>query len=188
MTRDQAGIPSGIDEVTVDWLSEAMGRTVTDIRTERIAEDSGFSSLLYRAHLNGPDVPSSVIVKLPGAPEARGAMELLGGYRRELEFYRRVATDPPLRELYPEEDLGPAADRLRMFLEQYWGGPSTYHEQRGHPRLRMRHAPFAVTIDQRDRWLTHMNAAIDTIALPTRERAALREYVTRAADFLVNSD
>ena len=58
------------------------------------------------------------------------------------EFYHGVAGDPELRALYPEEDLGPAEERLRMFLEQYWGGPTTYSEQRGHPRLRMRHAPF----------------------------------------------
>nr|MDQ3383867.1 globin [Actinomycetota bacterium] len=81
------------------------------------------------------------------------------------EFYRGVAADEALRALYPEEDLGPAEERLRMFLEQYWGGPKTYSEQRGHPRLRMRHMPFTVTPTQRDRWLAHMNAAIDTLHL-----------------------
>ena len=84
-------------------------------------------------------------------------------------FYAGVASDPPLRALYPEPDLGSAAQRLRMFLEQYWGGPTTYSEQRGHPRLRMRHAPFAVTPAMRDRWLKHMRDAIDSIELTPQQ-------------------
>ncbi|WZW98304.1 globin [Propioniciclava soli] len=102
-------------------------------------------------------------------------------------FYAGVADDPPLRALYPEEDLGPAAARLRMFLEQYWGGPKTYGETRGHPRLRLRHGPFAVTPTQRDRWLFHMLAAVDSLELPAAEDAELREYLVRAAHFLVNT-
>ena len=102
-------------------------------------------------------------------------------------FYEGVAEDPPLRAMYPEEDLGPAADRLRLFLEQYWGGPHTYSETRGHPRLRMRHAPYSVTPDQRDRWLRHMLAAVDTLALPEQEDAELREYLVRAAQFMINT-
>ena len=73
-------------------------------------------------------------------------------------FYEGVAADPELRALYPEEDLGPAEERFRMFLEQYWGGPTTYSDTRGHPRLGQRHAPFAVTPQARDRWLKHMHA------------------------------
>jgi hemoglobin len=103
------------------------------------------------------------------------------------EFYRGVAGDPELRALYPEDDLGPAAERLRLFLEQYWGGPHTYSDTRGHPRLRIRHAPFAVTPDMRDRWLTHMNAALDNLTLPEAEREEFRDYVTRAATFMINS-
>ncbi|MEI2777665.1 MAG: globin [Tetrasphaera sp.] len=102
-------------------------------------------------------------------------------------FYAGVAEDPALRALYPEEDLGPAAVRLRMFLEQYWGGPTTYSEQRGHPRLRMRHLPYAVTPGQRDRWLTHMLAAVDGLGLDAAHDAVLRDYLTRAAHSLVNS-
>lgn len=102
------------------------------------------------------------------------------------EFYRGVAGDPPLRALYPEEDLGPAEVRLRMFLEQYWGGPTTYSEQRGHPRLRMRHVPFAIDADMRDRWLTHMLAAVDTLDLEEAHDLVLRDYLTRAAYSLVN--
>lgn len=104
------------------------------------------------------------------------------------EFYRGVADDPPLRALYPEADLGPAEGRLRMFLEQYFGGPKTYQEQRGHPRLRLRHAPFAVTPEQRDRWLTHMMAAVDTLGLDPLDDAEMRAYLTRAAHFLVNTE
>ncbi len=104
------------------------------------------------------------------------------------EFYRGVAEDPPLRELYPEEDLEPAEVRLRMFLEQYWGGPKTYSEQRGHPRLRMRHHPYAVTPTQRDRWLLHMNAAIDTLGLSPMDEEVMRSYMSHAAHFMVNAD
>jgi hemoglobin len=103
------------------------------------------------------------------------------------EFYRGVAGDPALRALYPEQDLGPAEDRLRLFLEQYWGGPTTYSEQRGHPRLRMRHHPFKVTPAQRDRWLSHMMAAVDTLDLPPANDLLLRDYLERAAFSLVNS-
>ena len=103
------------------------------------------------------------------------------------EFYLGVAGDPPLKAMYPEEDLGPAEDRLRMFLEQYWGGPTTYSERRGHPRLRMRHVPYAVTPAQRDRWLLHMLNAVDTLDLDEQHDGMLRDYLTRAAYSLVNS-
>lgn len=101
-------------------------------------------------------------------------------------FYQGVATDPVLRPLYPEADLGPAEARLRMFLEQYWGGPRTYSEQRGHPRLRLRHAPFAVTPQARDRWLAHMRDALDELDLPPELARPLWDYLTSAADSLVN--
>ena len=104
------------------------------------------------------------------------------------EFYKGVATDPPLRALYPEEDLGPAEDRLRMFLEQYWGGPKTYQEQRGHPRLRMRHFEWKVTPAQRDRWVHHMMNAVDTLTLEPSDEEALRDYLVRAAQFMINAD
>jgi len=102
-------------------------------------------------------------------------------------FYEGVANDPPLRALYPEEDLASAEERLRMFLEQYWGGPTTYSEQRGHPRLRMRHAPFAVTPQMRDRWLSHMRAAVDTLGLAPALEHELWTYLERAAYSMVNT-
>ncbi len=102
------------------------------------------------------------------------------------EFYAGVATDPILRPLYPEEDLGPAADRLRMFLIQYWGGPTTYQQQRGHPRLRLRHAPFVIGPRQRDAWLGHMHAAVRSLGLPDAQYTMLWDYLERAAHFMVN--
>ncbi|HHT12965.1 MAG TPA: globin [Propionibacterium sp.] len=117
--------------------------------------------------------------------------ERVGGHEtfRQLvhEFYKGVATDPPLRDMYPEADLGPAEDRLRLFLEQYWGGPKTYQEQRGHPRLRMRHLEFTVTPAQRDRWVHHMMNAVDTLTLEAADDAALRDYLVRAAAFMINA-
>ena len=125
----------------------------------------------------------------PGRPTS--FYDQVGGHetfrRLVAEFYRGVAQDEPLKALYPEEDLGPAEDRLRMFLEQYWGGPTTYSEQRGHPRLRMRHHPFKVTPAQRDRWLHHMMAAVDTLGLAPADDLLLRDYLERAAHSLVNS-
>ncbi len=102
-------------------------------------------------------------------------------------FYQGVASDPPLRAIYPEDDLGPAEVRFRMFLEQYWGGPTTYSDQRGHPRLRMRHGTFEVTPAQRDRWLTHMRAAIDSLNLTPAQSHELWTYMERAAHSMVNS-
>jgi hemoglobin len=102
-------------------------------------------------------------------------------------FYRGVAGDKVLRPLYPEEDLGPAEERFRTFLMQYWGGPTTYSDRRGHPRLRMRHAPFAVTPLAKDHWLTHFRAALDEVALPPDQDAQFWDYVTHAAQFMVNS-
>jgi hemoglobin len=102
------------------------------------------------------------------------------------EFYAGVAADPALRAIYPEDDLGPAAERLRLFLIQYWGGPTTYGDTRGHPRLRMRHAPFAVNGAARDAWLTHMRHALDVVALPPAYDEAMWQYFTNAADSLRN--
>lgn len=102
-------------------------------------------------------------------------------------FYAGIADDDLLRPLYPEEDLGPAAERLTMFFEQYWGGPTTYSDQRGHPRLRIRHAGFAVTPAARDRWLTHFRAGLDAAALAPELDAQFWIYAQQAADFLVNS-
>lgn len=104
------------------------------------------------------------------------------------KFYEGVATDEVLRPLYPEEDLGPAEERFRLFLMQYWGGPTTYSEQRGHPRLRMRHAPFTIGLEQRDRWLLHFRAALDSVPLTPAQDKQFWDYVTHAATFMMNAD
>jgi hemoglobin len=103
------------------------------------------------------------------------------------EFYRGVAGDPVLRPLYPEEDLGPAEERFRMFLEQYWGGPTTYSDTRGHPRLRMRHAPFVIGEVERKAWLGHMRAALTSLELPAEQDETLWTYLESAAFAMQNS-
>ncbi|MEV1289697.1 globin [Micromonospora sp. NPDC049679] len=103
------------------------------------------------------------------------------------EFYAGVAEDPLLRPMYPEADLAPAADRMTLFLMQYWGGPNTYSVQRGHPRLRMRHAPFRVGPAERDAWLSHMRRAVLSLELPADQEAMLWDYLERAAYFMVNT-
>ena len=102
------------------------------------------------------------------------------------EFYAGVADDPVLRPLYPDDDLGPAEERLRLFLIQYWGGPSTYSEQRGHPRLRQRHVPFRIGPAERDAWLTNMRRAVTSLRLPPEPEATLWTYLEHAAHFMVN--
>ena len=101
-------------------------------------------------------------------------------------FYAAVPQEPLLHALYPEDDLGPAEERLRMFLEQYWGGPHTYQDLRGHPRLRMRHAPFRIGPAERDAWLRLMRASMDSLQLSPDADEILWRYLTMAAASLVN--
>ena len=102
-------------------------------------------------------------------------------------FYEGIRTDEVLLPMYPEDDLEGAVQRLTGFLEQYWGGPNTYSQERGHPRLRMRHVAFKVNPDARDRWLKHMRAAQDTLELSPLHDAQLWGYLERAAHSLVNT-
>ena len=104
-------------------------------------------------------------------------------------FYEGVEADPTLLALYPDPaDLAGARRRLTLFLVQYWGGPTTYLEERGHPRLRARHSPFAIGGLERDRWLLHMRAAIDASDALDEAKARLHEYMTMAADAMRNRD
>lgn len=103
-------------------------------------------------------------------------------------FYEGVAADPVLRPLYPEADLTGARRRLSLFLAQYWGGPRTYDAERGHPRLRMRHAPFAIGATERDAWLRHMREAIAWTDPPPPVAARLLAYVDMAAEAMRNRD
>ena len=102
-------------------------------------------------------------------------------------FYERVAHDQVLRPMYPEADLGPAEQRLLMFLEQYWGGPTTYSEERGHPRLRMRHAGFHIGPAARDAWLTCMREAVAGMNMEAQAQEKLWRYLEGAAEHLLNS-
>ncbi len=106
-------------------------------------------------------------------------------------FYARVADDDILRPMYPEADLEQAERRLRMFLTQYWGGPKTYGDERGHPRLRMRHTPFRVTTAAKDRWLLLMGQSLDDVAAAQDLDPAMREqlwqYLTMAAESMINA-
>ena len=101
-------------------------------------------------------------------------------------FYAEVESDPQLRAVYPSRDLGPATEHLRLFLIQYWGGPRTYDELRGHPRLRMRHVHFSIGPAERDAWLRHMRTALDEIALDPARDAEIWDYLVMAANSLVN--
>ena len=102
-------------------------------------------------------------------------------------FYDGVWQDPILKPMYPEDDFEGAKDRLRMFLVQYWGGPKDYGEQRGHPRLRMRHAPFPVSPAARDAWLHHMRAAVESLELAPIHENVMLDYLDRAAHSMVNT-
>src|SRR6476469_952438 len=117
-------------------------------------------------------------------PSARTFYDEVGGapvFRALVaHFYAGVRTDPVLAPLYPQYDWDGAETRLRSFLEQYWGGPTTYSQERGHPRLRMRHAPFAIGTAERYAWLSHMRAAVDSLELPAEQDATLWNYLTKA--------
>lgn len=117
--------------------------------------------------------------------------EIVGGtntFKKLVDkFYEGVAQDDVLRPMYPEDDLAPAAERLRMFLEQYWGGPTTYQEQRGHPRLKMRHSPYKINPLARERWLFHMRVAVDSLQLDPLKEAELWGYLDRAATAMLNT-
>jgi hemoglobin len=116
--------------------------------------------------------------------------EAVGGeetFRRlTRRFYEEVAADPELRPVYPSKDLGPAEEHLRLFLMQYWGGPATYNDLRGHPRLRMRHRHFVIGDAERDAWLRHMRTALDELDLDPALDTQLWDYLVMAAHSLVN--
>ncbi|OQO89455.1 globin [Saccharomonospora piscinae] len=124
-------------------------------------------------------------------PEPGSFYDAVGGeetFRKLVaRFYAEVAEDEVLRPLYPEQDLGPAEERLRLFLMQYWGGPHTYSDRRGHPRLRMRHMPFKIGPIERDAWLRAMRIAVDECGITEPHRTQLWNYLEMAAHSLMNS-
>jgi hemoglobin len=124
--------------------------------------------------------------------EERSLYDLAGGLpffeRLVGRFYDGVAHDPVLLRVYPEDDLAGARHRLTLFLVQYWGGPRTYDAERGHPRLRMRHAPFAIGPEERDAWLARMRAAIAAEAPPAEVADRLHAYIDMAAEAMRNRE
>jgi len=103
------------------------------------------------------------------------------------DFYQEIINDPILKPMYPEDDLDGAIERLTLFLMQYWGGPGTYSELRGHPRLRMRHAEFPIDFEARDSWLKNMTIALDKQQITDENRTKLLNYLQMAADSMVNT-
>ena len=137
------------------------------------------------------DSPGPQPISIEGIDSAATFYDAVGGHdtfeRLVSNFYARVSQDPVLTAVYPDDDWAGAAQRLLLFLEQYWGGPRTYSETRGHPRLRARHAAFRVDAVAHDHWLTHMRAALDDIGLAEEADQTIWSYLTQAADVLVNS-
>jgi hemoglobin len=135
--------------------------------------------------------PVTLRVSENGAAAGGSLFDQIGGHetfeRLVRAFYEGVRHDPLLWPMYPQEDLEGAIHRLTMFLEQYWGGPGTYSEERGHPRLRMRHVAFKVNPEARDHWLAHMRSALDGLELSPLHDATLWGYLDRAAHALVNT-
>ncbi len=121
---------------------------------------------------------------------AQTVYDLIGaeGFERLIAaFYRRVETDPVLRPMYPDGDLAPAARRLRLFLEQFFGGPRTYNDERGHPRLRLRHNPFRIDQAARDVWVRHMVSALEEAEIPDPARGIMQDYFERTATHMINT-
>jgi hemoglobin len=153
-----------------------MGMNAAVHRLDAMSDEK--SRLTLRSSENGDVVGGSLWQEIGGRPTFEKLVR---------NFYAGVADDELLRPMYPEADLEGAIQRLTGFLEQYWGGPGTYSEQRGHPRLRMRHQPFHVNPAARDRWLLHMRAAVVSLDLPPLQEAMLWDYLERAAHAMVNT-
>ena len=140
-----------------------------------------------------PDVAgdNGVVLGSPEEYKGQSYYDKVGGHdtfvRLIREFFVGVRNDPELLAMY-SHDIEGAEERLRLFFEQYWGGPLTYSRTRGAPRLKMRHMPYKVTPRMRDHWLQCMHHAITSVNLPPEEEFWMRDYIERAADFLVNAD
>ena len=139
---------------------------------------SGKSPVTLRVGENGPAAQGELFDQIGGSETFD---------RLVRRFYEGVRTDPVLWPMYPQHDLEGAIHRLSTFLQQYWGGPTVYSRERGHPRLRMRHAAFRVNPEARDRWLGHMRTALDSLELPPLQDATFWGYLDRAAHSLVNT-
>lgn len=136
-------------------------------------------------------VPGMSVGQGPTHGEDQSFYDAVGGHETfesiVRTFYEGVSQDPVLWPMYPQSDLEGAIHRLTMFLEQYWGGPTTYSEERGHPRLRMRHQPFRVNPEARDHWIEHMRHAVAQQNLAPLHAVTLMDYLERAAHSMINS-
>ena len=141
--------------------------------------------------VNIAPVPGMTVGAAPTRAEGQSFFEAVGGHptfeRIVRAFYAGVADDPVLGPMYPADDMDGAIERLTLFLEQYWGGPTTYSDRRGHPRLRMRHASFHVNPAARDHWVALMRTAVEGAGLSPLHQATLLDYLERAAHSMINT-
>ncbi len=147
------------------------------IKAEHAAEHQRRQQATEAQQANAPAEQTSFYDQVGGEPTFR---------KLAYEFYRQVEADPEFKAMYPETDLGPAEERLRLFLIQYWGGPTDYSQLRGHPRLRARHMPFHIDSKARETWLTYMGNAMDTLGLAPLHYDTMWDYFQRAARAMQN--
>lgn len=172
---------SGNDEARLEAIKAQQATEQT--RQENHSEDPDASQQETRKaavkaqRSNAPAEQTSFYDQVGGEPTFR---------KLAYEFYRQVEDDPEFKTMYPEEDLGPAEERLRLFLIQYWGGPTDYSQRRGHPRLRARHMPFHIDAQARETWLTYMGNAMDTLGLSPLHYDTMWDYFQRAARAMQN--
>lgn len=179
--------PGGRSFAFAALIGDRAGIWVQDLRASepRFVVDGGSVVAWSPAPSCGPAVDCASVRTENTLFDAAGGMPFFE--RLVARFYEGVGSDPVLRPLYPE-DLEPSTRHLTLFLAQYWGGPTTYDGERGHPRLRMRHAPFVIGPKERDRWLHHMRAAVEEMAAPEPIGRALLEYFEMAAEAMRNRD
>jgi truncated hemoglobin YjbI len=179
--------PDGAAFAFAGMIGDRAGIWVQDLRATdpTFVLDGGAVVAWSPAPACRPSVDCASVLSETTLYDAAGGMSFFEGLVGR--FYEGVAGDAVLRPLYPA-DLAPSTRHLTLFLAQYWGGPTTYDAERGHPRLRMRHAPFAIGPAERDRWLVHMRAAVEAMAAPEPVRGALLEYFEMAAEAMRNRD
>ena len=156
---------------------EVVARSAPSDATPEPAAEQPTQAAQRAQRTNAPAEQTSFYEQVGGEPTFR---------KLAAEFYKQVDADPDFKAMYPEEDLGPAEDRLRLFLIQYWGGPTDYSQQRGHPRLRARHMPYHIDAAARDTWLKFMRNAMDTLELSPLHDETMWDYFQRAARAMQN--
>lgn len=170
-------------------FSSRLGAPIAVLRPRQAKKPSSVTGLENRPRSGGSQKPVQPVNNQPG--EQKIFYDQVGGEatftQLAAKFYEQVSADEEFRAMYPEEDLGPAEERLRLFLMQYWGGPNTYSQQRGHPRLRMRHNPYRIGPAERDTWLKYMRVAVESLGLSELHESTLWDYLERAAHAMQNA-